>query len=113
MGRAVWFVGGVATGVAGVRYTKRKVTAAAEKLKPANVAQSASDAMSRGVHRVADAVKEGVVEGRRRERELKAERDGRLVRLSDHLSDGDELLVDGDTVESGRVIVMRQRDPGQ
>jgi hypothetical protein len=33
------------------------------------------------------------------------------VRLGDHLTEGDQLLVDGEAVESGRVIVMRQRDP--
>lgn len=111
MRRAVWFVGGVAAGVSGAGYAKRKVTAAANKLKPSNVAHSATDAVGRGAHRISDAVKEGVSAARRRERELKAERDGLLVRLSDHLTDGDELLVDGDAVESGRVIVMRQRDP--
>ena len=111
MRRAVWFVGGVAAGVTGAGYAKRKVTAAANKLKPSNVAHSATDAVSRGAHRISDAVKEGVSAARRRERELKAERDGLLVRLSDHLPDGDELLVDGEAVESGRVIVMRQRDP--
>lgn len=109
MRRAVWFVGGVAAGATGVGYVKRKVTAAANRLRPSNVAHSASGAMSRGVHRVADACKEGVSAARRRERELKAERDGRLVRISDHLTEGDELLVDGEAVESGRVIVMRQR----
>lgn len=113
MRRAVWFVGGVAAGVTGAGYTKRKVSAAAIKLKPSNVAHSAADAMSRGVHRVTDAVKEGVSAARRRERELKAERDGLLVRLTDHLTEGDELLVDGEAVESGRVIVMRQRDPNR
>lgn len=111
MRRAAWFVGGVAAGITGAGYTKRKVSSAANKLKPSNVARSATDAVSRGVHRVTDAVKEGVTAARRRERELKAERDGLLVHLSDHLTEGDELLVDGEAVESGRVIVMRQRDP--
>ena len=83
-------------------------------IKAAGIATGTSRAvkrMRRGVHRAADAAKEGVTAGRRRERELKAERDGLLVRLSDHLGDGDELLVDGELVESGRVILMRQRDP--
>lgn len=110
MRRVAWFVGGVAAGASGAGYAKRRVSAAAAKLKPTNVAHSATGAMGRGVHRVTDAVKEGVSAARRRERELRAERDGRLVRLSDHLGEGDELLVDGELVESGRVIVMRQRD---
>jgi hypothetical protein len=111
MRRAAWFVGGVAAGATGAGYAKRKITAAANKLKPSNVAHSTSHAVSRGVHRVTDAVKVGVTAARRRERELKAERDGMLVRLGDHLEEGDELLVDGEAVELGRVIVMRQRDP--
>jgi hypothetical protein len=111
MRRVTWFVGGIATGAVGAGYAKRKVSSAASKLRPSNVASSATHAVSRGVHRVTDAVREGVAAARRRERELEAERDGRLVRLSDHLAEGDELLVDGELVESGRVIVMRQRDP--
>lgn len=110
MRRAAWFFGGVAAGAAGTGYTKRKVSAAANKLRPSNVAHSARGAVGRGIHRVTDAVKEGVSAARRRERELHAERDGRLVRLSDHLADGDQLLVDGEAIESGRVIVMRQPD---
>jgi hypothetical protein len=33
-----------------------------------------------------------------------------LVRLRDHLADGDEVLVDGEIVEPGRVILMRRPD---
>jgi hypothetical protein len=43
-----------------------------------------------------------------RERELRAELDGRLVRLDDHLRPGDEVLLDGQPVESARVILMRR-----
>jgi hypothetical protein len=42
---------------------------------------------------------------------LRAERDGRLVRIGDHLHPGDEVLVDGTPVESGRVILMRRPEP--
>jgi hypothetical protein len=93
--RAAWFVGGVAAGVAGANYTKRKVTLVASRLRPSNVAHSATAAVRRGGRRVADAVREGVTAARRREHELKAEREGRLVRLRDHLDEGDEVLVDG------------------
>ena len=41
MRRTVWFVGGVAAGAASAGYAKRKVTAAARKLAPANVAAGA------------------------------------------------------------------------
>jgi hypothetical protein len=110
MRRVVWFVGGVATGAAGASYAKRKVTAAANRMRPSNVAASATSAFRRGGQRFVGAVHEGVTAGRRREDELRAERDGRLVRLRDHLADGDEVLVDGEVVEPGRVILLRRPD---
>ena len=108
MRRAVWFAGGLATGRAGAGYAKRKVTVAARRLAPANVARGATNSVRRSGQRVADAVREGRQAARVRERELIAERDGRLVRLGDHLQPGDEVLVDGEPVESGRVILLRQ-----
>lgn len=108
MRRVVWFVGGVATGAAGVGYAKRKITRAAHALAPANVARGAAGSVRRTGTRVADAVREGRRAAQLRERELRAERDGRLVRLGDHLHPGDEVLVDGEPVESGRVILMRR-----
>ncbi|MET0146897.1 MAG: hypothetical protein ABW328_19220 [Ilumatobacteraceae bacterium] len=110
MRRAVWFVGGVAAGAAGAGYAKRKVTATAKRLAPANVAKGAVGTVRRSGQRVADAVREGRSAAQVRERELRAERDGRLVRIEDHLHPGDELLVDGEPVESGRVILMRRPD---
>ena len=110
MRRTVWFVGGVAAGAAGAGYAKRKVTAAARKLAPANVAAGAVGRSSGPARRVADAVREGRAAAQVRERELRAERDGRLVRIGDHLHPGDEVLVDGEPVESGRVILMRRPD---
>jgi hypothetical protein len=110
MRRVVWFVGGVATGAAGAGYAKRKVTAAANRMRPSNVAHSATTALRRGGQRFVGAVHEGVTAARRREDELRAERDGRLVRLRDHLADGDEVLVDGEIVEPGRVILLRRPD---
>ena len=111
--RLVWFVGGAAAGASGAAYVKRKVNRAVDRVvetvRPSNVATSAGGAVRRAGQRVTDAVREGVAAARRRERELLAERDGRLVRLGDYLGDGDEVIVDGDPVESGRVIVMRQR----
>jgi hypothetical protein len=32
------------------------------------------------------------------------------VRLSDYLGDGDEVVVDGEPIDSARVIVLRQRE---
>jgi hypothetical protein len=111
MRRLAWFAGGVVTGAAGMEYARRKVTATARRLAPANVAKGAVHGVRRSGNRVADALREGRSAARQRERELRAERDGRLVRLHDHLAPGDEVLVDGEPVESGRVILLRQPDP--
>lgn len=108
MKRTVWFLGGVAAGVSGSRYARRKVNETVDRLRPANLVDSAGRAANGLGGRVVDAVKEGVSAGRRHERELRAQRDGRLVRLADHLHDDDELLIDGEIVDSGRVIVMRR-----
>jgi len=110
MKRAVWFAGGLATGVAGAGYAKRKVTGTARRVAPGNVARNTVDGVKRSGRRVVDAVREGRSAAQVRERELRAQRDGRLVRLADHLQPGDEVLVDGTPVESARVILMRRRD---
>jgi hypothetical protein len=108
MRRVVWFAGGIAAGAAGAGYAKRKVGEAAKAMAPANVARGAARSMGRTGRRVADAVREGRQAAQVRERELRAERDGRLIRLGDHLRPGDEVLVDGEPVESARVILMRR-----
>lgn len=110
MRRAVWFVGGVVTGAAGVGYAKRKVVAAADRMRPSNLAQSASSALRRQGQRFVVGVQDGMSAARRTENELKAERAGRLVRLRDHLAEGDQVLVDGKVVEPGRIILMRRPD---
>jgi hypothetical protein len=112
MRRTVWFVGGIATGAAGAGYAKRKVTTAAHKLAPANVARGAVDNARRSGRRVVDAVRVGREAARVRELELRAQRDGRVVHLRDHLQPGDEVLLDGSPVESGRILLMRRRQPG-
>jgi hypothetical protein len=111
MRRLVWFAGGVVAGASGVGLVKRKVAATAERLAPSNVARGVADSVRRSGRRVATAVKDGRDASRAREREQRAERDGRLVRLGEYLHPDDEVLVDGRPVESGRVILMRRRDP--
>jgi hypothetical protein len=110
MRRTVWFVGGVAAGAAGVNYVKRKITATTRKLAPANVARGAAGSVRTAGQRVVDAVRVGRHAAQVRERELRAELDGRLVRLGDYLRPGDEVLVDGEPVEGARVILMRRPD---
>lgn len=109
MRRAVWFLSGVAAGAAGAGYTKRKVTAAARRLTPTHVARGAGGKVRAAGQRVAAAVREGRDAARLRERELRAEQEGRVIRFSDHLQPGDEVLVDGTPVESARVILMRRK----
>ncbi len=46
---------------------------------------------------------------RAREDELKARRDARVETLDDRLDPGDQLLVDGQPVDVGRVIVLKQK----
>ncbi len=108
MRRVVWFAGGVVTGAAGAGYARRKVVSTARRMAPTNVARTTMGSVRRSGQRVADAVREGRSAARMRERELRAERDGRLVRLRDHLHPEDEVLVDGQPVESGRVILLRR-----
>jgi hypothetical protein len=111
MRRVVWFVGGMATGAAGAGYVKRKVThtvkRTADHLAPANVARGAATTARRSGRAVVEAVREGRKASHQRQRELRAELDGRLVRLDERLDPDDEVYVDGEPVAPGRVIVMR------
>jgi hypothetical protein len=107
MKRLTWFVSGAVAGVAGAGLAKRKVKQAATHLTPKHVVNGLSS-------RVRDSVAEGRTAMRAKEAELRARLDGRAVRLSDGLDDGDEVLVDGVPVEPGQVIVLKQirdRDP--
>lgn len=109
MRRVTWFVTGAAAGAAGARYATRKVKQTAERFTPTNVARSAAGGARAAGHRVVDAVREGRAAMHEREDELKARRDARAVSIDDHLEPGDQLLVDGRPVDSGRVIVLKQQ----
>lgn len=109
MRRVTWFIGGVAAGAAGANYATRKVKQTASQLAPANVAKgAATKAKDRG-RQVVDAVREGRAAMVAREDELKARRDARVETLDDRLDPGDQLLVDGRPVDTGRVIVLKQK----
>jgi len=112
MKRVTWFVGGVATGAVGVGYAKRTVKRTvkrtATQLAPANVAGGALRKVRQKGRDVGDAVREGRDAMRTRERELRAHRDGRVETLDDQLGPDDQLLVDGQPVETARVIVLRR-----
>ena len=99
--RMSWFLGGAVAGVAGVGVAKRKMKQAATHLTPKNVVHGVT-------HRVRDAFSEGRQAMRAREAELRARLDGRATTLADDLDDGDEVLVDGQPVSPGQVIVLKQ-----
>ena len=111
MKRITWFVGGVAAGAIGAGRAKRKVRSVASELAPVQVARRATDKVRQRGHDVAEAVREGRRAMRVKELELRARVDGRASTLADELDeiDGDTaVLVDGQPVEPGQVIVLRQ-----
>ena len=100
--RVTWFVGGAVAGAAGAGVAKRKVKAKAAELTPARIARGAA-------HRVSDAVGDGRRAMRAKEAELRARIGGVApVSLADELHPDDTVLVDGEPVEAGKVIVLRQ-----
>jgi len=109
MKRVTWFVTGIATGAAGAGYATKKVKQTASQLAPANVARGAADQARKRGRKVVDAVREGRAAMHAREDELKARREARVETLDDRLDPGDQLLVDGQPVDTGRVIVLKQK----
>lgn len=109
MKRVTWFVGGVAAGATGANYAKKKVKQKAAQISPAGVARSAATRVRDTAAHVVDAVRDGRSAMRQHEDELKARRDGRITSLDQHVAPDDQVFVDGVPVESGRVIVMRQK----
>ena len=110
MKRVTWFAGGVAVGVASAGYAKRKVKETAAQVAPAQIARSAADSVRSRSREVVDALREGREVMRHTEDELRARREGRVTSLDEHVGPRDQVYVDGVPVESGRVIVMRQKD---
>ncbi len=101
MKRLTWFVGGAAAGIAGASVAKKKVKAVASEISPSNVAKKTTN-------RVREAVNEGKRAMRSKEAELRARLDGRASSLADDLDEGDTVLVDGQPVEAGQIIVLKQ-----
>ena len=96
-------------GVASAGYAKKKVKHTASQIAPAQIARSAASGVRSKGRDVVDAVREGRQVMKHTEDELHARREGRLVSLDQHVGPDDQVFVDGVPVESGRVIVMRQR----
>ncbi|MFT3854735.1 MAG: hypothetical protein QM733_18655 [Ilumatobacteraceae bacterium] len=105
--RATWFAGGIVVGIAGAGMAKRKVKEVAAQASPARVARSAFG-------RVGEAIGEGRRAARGREVELRARYEGvEPVALADELDPEAAVLVDGELVDAGKVIVLRpsSREP--
>lgn len=104
--RVTWFVGGAVAGAAGAGYVKSAVTKrarrAAAKLSPTKVVRRAGG-------NVAGAVREGRAAMQAREAELRARRDRRLESLDAKLDPGDQLIVDGQPVDTARVYVLKRK----
>ncbi|HUF99091.1 MAG TPA: hypothetical protein VMM60_13255 [Ilumatobacter sp.] len=113
MKRVTWFVGGVAAGVTGASYAKKKVSRTvhrtAETLSPKNIAKSASTKARAKANVVVDAVREGRAAGKAREHELRTRRDHVAEPIDGRLGPDDQLLVDGQPVDTGRVIVLKKK----
>ena len=100
--RVTWFAGGIVVGIAGAGMAKRKVKSAATSLHPARLARGAYG-------RVGEAVGEGRRAARGREVELRARYAGiEPAALADELEPDDAVLVDGELVDAGKVVVLRQ-----
>lgn len=109
MKRVTWFAGGVAAGAIGASYAKKKVKQTAAQIAPASAARRAVGRVRDSSRIVTDALREGRQAMQHHEDELRARRDGRLTSLDEHVDPGDRVYVDGVPVDSGRVIVMRER----
>lgn len=101
MKRITWFLGGAVAGAAGANAAKRKVRETAAKLSPAKIARSAGERVKHAARRGGQAI-------RTKERELMARAQGRATSLSDEIDDVQTVIVDGKSVEPGKVIVLRQ-----
>jgi len=113
--RIIWFISGAVAGVGGVLFAGKKVRRTVTGLGPVKVINRAAQSTRSRFSSISDAFSVGKEAMHDKENELKARRDGRIDSLSNHshldpLQPGDEVLVDGERVEPGRVIVLRQVD---
>jgi microcompartment protein CcmL/EutN len=113
--RIVWFVSGAVAGIGGALFAGKKVRRTVTSLVPVKVINRAATSTRSRFSSLSDAWSTGKEAMHDKENELKARRDGRVETLSSHshldpLQPGDEVLVDGERVEPGRVIVLRQVD---
>lgn len=106
MKKLTYFVGGAVAGAAGASYAKQAVAKrarqTASKLNPANAAKKAG-------RNIAGAIREGRAAMQAREEELRARRDHRVEAIDTRLEPGDQLMVDGQPVDTARVYVLKRK----
>jgi len=113
--RIVWFFSGAIAGIGGVLFAGKKVRRTVTSLGPVKVINRAANSTRSRFTSFTDAWTTGKEAMHDKENELKARRDGRVETLASHshldpMQPGDEVIVDGERVEPGRVIVLRQVD---
>ena len=107
--RFIWFIGGTLAGVAGTVVAGRRVKRRVRTLAPVRIAQDTSSRLRGRIDDLGRAVDEGRQAMHVRERELRARIEGRSSTLSElegPVTDADALLVDGQPIEPGRVVVL-------
>ena len=109
MRRLGWFVAGATAGAGAMRMARRRVRSAARQLSPRHVRDQVEKRVRAKVDEVGDAIREGRAAKANRERQLLAVVDHRAESMTDHVGPKDTLLVDGEPVDAGRVIVLRDR----
>ena len=111
--RIVWFVSGAVAGIGGVLFAGKKVRRRVTGLTPVRIVNRATASTRGKWSNISEAWRDGKEAMHDKESELRARRDGRIESL-DHVSrheplqPGDEVLVDGERVEPGLIIVLRQ-----
>jgi hypothetical protein len=114
--RLIWFVSGVVAGIGGLLFAGKRVKRSVTSFTPIKVAQRATQTTRSRLNSVGDAFREGRDAMRDKEFEMKAKRDGRVESFDQQkpirpLQQGDELMVDGQRIEPGQVIVLREDIP--
>ena len=109
MRRLGWFIAGATAGAGAMRMARRRVRSAARQLSPRHVRDRVEQRVRSKVDEVGDAIREGRAAKVNRERQLRAVIDHRAESMTDHVGPGDTVLVDGEPVDAGRVILLRDR----
>lgn len=118
MKRIAWFISGAVAGISGVLFAGKKVRRRVTGFTPVKIVNRVAASTRTKWSSFSEAWNDGKQAMHDKEHELRALRDGRVDSLENFshlepLQPGDEVLVDGERIEPGRVIVLRQvEEPG-